>query len=905
MRDITITDLLPESTLKSLQDAFCNLTGMAAQVTDASGLPVTQPSNPTDYCFKYIRSVKRGEDSCHDCDRFGGESTLRTGKPLSYTCHSGLVDFSSPIMLGDRMIGCFTGGQVLSDKPDEVKVRLYAREMGIDEDGMWDAIQKIPIMKKEDIDHAAEFMYEVSGILSEIAYSNHIALQNKEEIEKAANAKTDFLANMSHEIRTPMNAVIGMAEMALREDLPAPAREYIMQIKSSGRALLSIINDILDYSKIDSGKLEIIPVEYEPLSLFNDVANILMTRLREKYNVELQIEINPEFPSVLYGDNIRIRQILLNIANNAIKFTNVGHVVIRADFEKIDEENACISIAVEDTGIGIKENELKKIFSSFQQVDSKRNRNVEGTGLGLAISKNLVDLLGGTLDVQSEYEKGSIFTVKIPQKVISWKRSLAIRDKEEIAVIGYFRNKYLAKQFYLDLKKLGVFSMALVSPDKFDDILSNYHNELRKKRLFLFSTEDSQDEIVDSIIAQYPELSGVLLTDFHSNMRSSLRNLRVIRKPMSTMGIVMALNEEEIRMETFEDNVDFDFTAPNANVLIVDDNAINLTVAEGLLEPLNMKIFSATSGKMAIDMISRQRFDLIFMDHMMPEIDGVETTRIIRRLHPEYSDVPIIALTANVVEGTREMFLSEGMNDFVSKPIEVRMLVHAVKNWLPAEKIIKGRGLLHPDRDGEIVLEKPDYLEIGDLDTFTARNMLGSDKLFWSILKEYYRTIQSKAESVKRYYEEENWDAYAIEVHAIKSASKQIGATELAGIAAELEAAGHAEDVERIRLGTDTMISKYVSYIDVLMPFCEDEKRVVKTKVSNPFETTNLLKNMQNAVDNLDVDEMEMVMRSILTYNFDSAQNELRDRLKKAVDNIDADTCNEIIEKWRNILNDQ
>ena len=266
----------------------------------------------------------------------------------------------------------------------------------------------LKVVDQYTVDNAAKFLRMTADMLSEMAHNKYLVYEANIALEKSGNMKSDFLANMSHEIRTPMNAVIGMAEMALREELPPTAREYIYQIKAAGKSLLTIINDILDFSKIESGRMDINEVDYEPMSIVYDVANIVMTRLKGK-DVELVIDIIPDLPSGLRGDNIRIKQVLLNLANNAAKFTSQGKIGMKMGFTQINPDEIELYVSVEDTGIGIKKEDIEKLFQSFQQVDSKRNRNIEGTGLGLAISKRLLTLMDGDIWVESEYEKGSRF----------------------------------------------------------------------------------------------------------------------------------------------------------------------------------------------------------------------------------------------------------------------------------------------------------------------------------------------------------------------------------------------------------------------------------------------------------------------------------------------------------------
>ena len=373
------------------------------------------------------------------------------------------------------------------------------------------------------------------------------------EANKANKAKTKFLAKMSHEIRTPMNAIVGMAELALRENMTSIVKEYIITVKQAGKNLLSIINDILDFSKIESGKLEIVPSYYLFSSLINDVVSIIKMKIADS-GLHFDINIDNNIPNSLFGDETRIRQVLLNVLNNAVKYTKKGFISLSASGE-IKEGTVLLTMEVADSGIGIKPKDLKGLFDEFVQVD----KGFEGTGLGLAITKNLLTAMGGDISVKSEYGKGSTFTVKLPQKI-------------------------------------------------------------------------SSDELFDSI-----------------------KN----------------------------DNLTIKFNAPNAKVLVVDDTDANLKVVKGLMQPYKMQVDLCTSGAEAIEMVKANSYDILFMDHMMPEMDGVEATKLIRETH---TNLPIIALTANAVSGVREMFLANGFNDFLSKPIDTVELNVILEKWLPREK---------------------------------------------------------------------------------------------------------------------------------------------------------------------------------------------------------------------------
>ncbi len=908
-----ITDLISVDVLQRIQDAFSNMVGMAAVITDENGQPITKPTNYSDYCWKYTRQTKRGKARCEQCDKYGALMTHDTGKPTFYTCHSGLIDFSAPIVANGKVIGAFTGGQVLTLPPNKETVKKVADVIHVDFDEYWEAAQKIKVVSQKRINSATQFLYTISSVISDMALGKYNAIKSSEaiekaskEIERAAQMKTDFLANMSHEIRTPMNAVIGMAEMALREDIPDSARSYIKQIKSSGRALLSIINDILDFSKIESGKMDVIPAEYDSMSLFNDVSNIIMTRLVDK-DVSFDLDIAPDLPVLLYGDNIRIRQILINLANNAVKFTNQGFVRISVDFEKLDGERILLKISVTDTGIGIKEEDLSKIFESFQQVDSKRNRNVEGTGLGLTISQRLVYLMNGSISVQSEYGKGSTFSFSIPQTVANWEPAMQVKETEGKVALGLFTNKNHSEPFLRDSKRLGI--QAMNSAKQLN--LENAYNAVKIKYgdsadFFVFFGEKLiQDDRAKAFIAAHPEVTSVFIADFVSETRLDIPNLRIVKKPLSCMNLSMLYNKEKVSFAgTIDHDGDADFVAPDASVLIVDDNTVNLTVAEGLLEPLKLKTDTAVSGKEALQKVKERHYDIVLMDHMMPEMDGIEATQKIREDCPEYKDIPIIALTANAVGSAKEMFMNAGMNDFIAKPIEVRVLISKMKQWLPKEKV-KKVSVDEKDASQPQEQENPPLLDptVVDLDTAAAIKLVGSEKVFIKILKEYYRLISSKAASIQAHFDAEDWETYTVEVHALKSSSKQIGAMKLSEMAAELEKAGKAGDTAYIKANNAAALEKYRAYEQILAPYCkEEEVSADKKPACDSKRLREEFENVRRAALDLDMDKLEAACKTIAAYGYPPEQQELLGRLQTACDELDMDSCANIVDEWENLV---
>ncbi len=692
--------------------------------------------------------------------------------------------------------------------------------------------------------------------------------------EEANESKSNFLSNMSHEIRTPMNAIVGMTEILLRSDLSEQDRGYLMNIKNSGASLLTIINDILDFSKIESGKLEIVEEEYEPMSMLSDLSMIFLNRIGDK-PIELMFDIDKDLPNRLYGDSLRIRQVIINIANNAIKFTEAGYVKLTIKMIQMTEADMVeLAVSIQDSGQGIKPDDLKKLFGSFQQVDTKKNRNKEGTGLGLAISKQLVENMGGQIGVKSEYGKGSEFYFNIPQKVIGSQLAAAIKEEaivhEPIVVSGRMGDQRVLAQMRNIAEGYGL---------RYVDCYEARDNN--EKVDFFFVDESMYQELKDGI-EKYFVSNGTELCVLQNPMRETVWNeqVTVVNKPLYSLNFCQVINHETTAAFVETDNV-MNFIAPQAQILIVDDNEMNLKVAKGLLQPLQMNIDTASSGKMAIEMVQEKRYHIVFMDHMMPVMDGVETTQNIRKLPDEYiQNMPIIALTANAVMGAREIFKEAGMNDFVAKPIELKNICSKIRAWLPKDLIHK---MSEPVAVQEQISEQ-DLPVIEGLDVAEGIKNSGSLQLFTNLLGDFYKLIDLKSTKIEKCLADGMIRDYTIEVHALKNTARMIGALELSELFYKMEQCGSAEDLETITRENPAIMELYKSYKRILEPYGkaneQDKKEVPKKEIIEALDKIN------TAMDSFDLDGADAALAELEEYRIPEELSSYMEELRAYVADV-------------------
>lgn len=613
-------------------------------------------------------------------------------------------------------------------------------------------------------------------------------LNMSERAIAASEAKSSFLSIMSHDIRTPISVVLGMNEMILRECVDQNVIGYSKNIKTAGDMLLGLINNILDFSKIEAGKLELIYVEYDLSVMLNDLVNMAQTQADNK-GLALSLDFDKDTPKCLFGDELRIKQVITNILTNAVKYTMDGSITFTIGFEAVnsDPNSVMLYVAVKDTGIGIKPEDMDKLFKEFVRIDEKRIRRVEGTGLGMTITQSLLGMMGSTLHVDSGYGLGSKFYFHLKQKVIKWEP------------LGDYEASYNTGQ----------------------RIRHSYHEK---------------------------------------------------------------------------------FTAPNAQILVVDDNPMNLMVFRSLLKSNLMRIDTANNAEDGLKLTAQKKYDILFLDHMMPNKDGIEMLHELRQ-QPEglNLETPAICITANAISGARTEYISAGFDDYITKPIDSDKLEDMLITYLPRERLEAPITEDTETKTADEVTAIPSILapleEEPWIDLALGLKNSGSADAFISLLRVFYESLDEKIDEIENHYRSDNIRDYIIRVHALKSSARIIGAMELGEEAQQLENAGTRGDMDYIKEHLEDFAAKCRSLKSPLSDvFSESELREDKPEADSQL-VEDACEQIRMAAEDMDCDRLEDIFTDMDRYKIPTKYEPLWEQLKKALGQYDYDKLLSLLPK--------
>lgn len=731
--------------------------------------------------------------------------------------------------------------------------------------------------------------------------------QNEENIknvisryQKAERTKDDFLANISHEIRTPINTIAGMSEILANEDLRDDVREKVQDLQGASRNLVTLVSDMLDFAEIQSGKLELSESSYSLTSTINDIVNIINNQKKNK-DIEFILDINTDIPALLVGDEQKLKRAMLNILSNAVKFTEVGCVVLEISCRR-ESYGINLCITVRDTGIGIDSSQLHKVFNSFSMVDTKRNRQEGGVGLGLAIAQAIIEKMGGFISVRSRKGEGSEFQIIVPQKVEQYEPMIVLENPLRFNVL-----------VYIDMNQFSIAAVKNEYGNNISNITENLGivvhvcrnlNELKRRiernyitHIFITLYEYTMDESYFNELAKHTGV--VIILEETEAYRVHSDDIIRLYKPFYALPVSIILKGgkryNNLNREAMNRNM---FIAPDAKILIVDDNAINLRVESCLMKNYKFTIDTALSGMEALEKLESKDYDMVFMDHMMPEMDGVDTLHRIRdKAGIYYANIPVIALTANAVAGAKEMLIAEGFQDFLSKPVEIASMHRILEKYLPdAKKIydfeddatdVQSGEAVHKDHEHEIVYEQPQNPQASvnepgaettqedmaaDINEKQGTLYCGSLEDFEDILKIHYEDYEENSQKIQAFYDSKDWKNYVILVHGLKSSMKSVGIMKLSDMCLELELAGKENRIDYILKNHDVMMAEYARIHDVIgnRLGIRQKVNVDLTNIKNLDEDSvaGLLNQFENAVYSFDEKQMLSILNELMDYKY-------------------------------------
>lgn len=752
-----------------------------------------------------------------------------------------------------------------------------------------DIVQNIPHGIKAYISFVFAFIISALVPCMIFAFQNTVfqwqrdrVKESLKSIELASRTKSRFLANMSHELRTPMNAILGMANLIAGEDHDNVAGEDLSLIRQTASSLLTTINDILTYSKLESDRLQLIPEQYSFKKMMNDVIYNISTEAENK-NVDFYADIAPDIPDVLYGDDTKIIQVFQYLLFYAVENTESGRIMMDVKCRRSSEMNSVtIFVRICDTGEGLSHDDLSSIYTSYETYDSRRDSRLKKFGLELTICRGILAKMKGDLQLESIADVGSSASFCFDNFLIE---NVPIIDITEIAspqVLVFCCSPYSRKRWGKLIGELGITAEFADTPECFESAV------MKKSFDYIFIPQ-GRFESLKGGLDKADEKNVYVITD-HMHSMGDFGRCRIVRRPLNSMNAGDILCNRWDRREYESPDAHDTFTAPEARALLVDDNMVNIKVAEALLQKYGIKVTSVNSGEKALKKMTEQgsirgeQYDIVFLDHIMPQMDGAETLKQIRKCGAgNAASVPIISMTANIGEDIRNEMLQTGFQDYLAKPVKVRYLERILLKFLPQDRII--RAVNSTDENSSGTESEPQISGGFDMSAGIA-NVGGNEDVYDSILMVYYNEGLVKAEDIASEYSRDgDLKRFVTDVHSMKGSSANIGASEMSDAFRKLEMAGKAGDRESIENKLDCTLKGFASLLAFIKKYLQDKGKFTERMhgdENDDFADDRVLEmpdmdeilDLKNELSGENYEEFARLLASLVSRNFGHRLNE-------------------------------